>query len=111
MTVPQYAFERYGDARCDLVYIDGGHEEEDRRTALGWRLSIHVAALWQGILSAVHWQFGTVIFQFFGRFSAKLGPKTPLERRGSSCSAGRTKNQPRRPVPRPFRRLRNGPLQ
>lgn len=29
VTVPQYAFERYGDARCDLVYIDGGHEEEE----------------------------------------------------------------------------------
>ena len=27
----------------------------------------------------------------FGRFSAKLGPKTRLERRGSSCSAGCTK--------------------
>ncbi len=40
---------------------------------------------------------------FFGRFSAKLGPKTPLERRGSSCSAGWTKNQPRRPILKPFR--------
>ena len=34
----------------------------------------------------------------FGRFSAKLGPKTPLDRRGSSCSADRTKHQPRRPI-------------
>ncbi len=42
--------------------------------------------------------FGSV----FGRFSDKLGPKTPLERRGSSCSAGCTKNQPGRPIPRPF---------
>ncbi len=42
-------------------------------------------------------------FQVFGRFSAKLAPKTPLERRGSSCSAGCTKNQPRRPILRPFR--------
>jgi hypothetical protein len=39
----------------------------------------------------------------FGRFSVKLGPKTPLERRGSSCSAGCTKNQPPRPILRPFR--------
>ena len=39
----------------------------------------------------------------FGRFSAKLGPKTPLDRRGSSCSAGCTKNQPRRPILRQFR--------
>ncbi len=38
----------------------------------------------------------------FGRFSAKLGPKTPLDRRGSSCSAGCTKNQPRRPILRPI---------
>ncbi len=40
---------------------------------------------------------------FLGRFSAKLGPKTPLKRRGSSCSAGCSKNQPRRPILRPFR--------
>ncbi len=32
-------------------------------------------------------------------------PKTPLERRGSSCSAGCTKNQPRRSILRPFRGL------
>ncbi len=32
-------------------------------------------------------------FCVFGRLSAKLGPKTPLERRGSSYSAGCTKNQ------------------
>ncbi len=37
----------------------------------------------------------------FCRFSAKLGPQTPLDRRGSSCSAGCTKNQPRRPMLRP----------
>ena len=55
---------------------------------------------------AVHWQFGILIFgSVFGRFSAKLGPKTPLERRGSSCSAGCTKNQLRRPILRPFRGL------
>ncbi len=41
----------------------------------------------------VQWQCGIRIFQVFGRFSAKLGPKTTLERRGSSCSAGCTKNQ------------------
>ena len=52
---------------------------------------------------AVHWQFGILIFQVFGRFSAKLGPKTPLERRGSSCSAGCSTNQPPRPILRPFR--------
>ncbi len=53
-----------------------------------------------GYLKAV-WPefFGSV----FGRFSAKLGPQTPLERRGSSCSAGCTKNQPGRPSLRPFR--------
>ena len=43
------------------------------------------------------------VFYVFGRFSAKLGPKTPLERRGSSCSAGCTRNQPRRPILRPCR--------
>ncbi len=53
--------------------------------------------------SAVHWQFGILIFPVFGRFSAKLGPKTRLERRGSSCSAGCTTNQPRRPILRPCR--------
>ncbi len=52
---------------------------------------------------AVHWQFGIPILLVFGRFSAKLGPKTPLERQGSSCSAGCTKNQPRRPFLRQFR--------
>ncbi len=55
------------------------------------------------LVSAVHWQLGILIVQVFGRFSAKLGPKTPLERRGSSCSAGCTKNQPRRPIVRTFR--------
>ncbi len=39
----------------------------------------------------------------FGRYSAKLGPETPLDRQGSSYSAGRTENQPRRPVLKPFR--------
>ncbi len=38
-----------------------------------------------------------------GRFSAKLGPKTPLERHGSSCSAVCTKIQPGRQIRRPFR--------
>ncbi len=52
---------------------------------------------------AVHWQFVILIFPVFGRFSANLGPKTPLERRGSSCSAGCTKSQPRTPILRPFR--------
>ncbi len=41
-------------------------------------------------------------FPVFGRFSAKLGPNTTLERRGSSCSAGYTTNQPRRPILRTF---------
>ncbi len=54
-------------------------------------------------ISAVHWHFGILIFVDFWRFSAKLGPKTPLERRGSSCSAGCTKNQPPRPILRAFR--------
>ncbi len=56
-----------------------------------------------GYTPAVHWQFGILNFVVFGRFSAKLGPQTPLERRGSSCRAGCTKNQPRRPILRPFR--------
>jgi hypothetical protein len=43
----------------------------------------HLKAVWPEIVGSV-----------FGRFSAKLGPKTPLERRGSSCSAGCTRNQP-----------------
>ena len=60
--------------------------------------------------SAVHWQFGILIFQVFGRFPAKLGPKTPLERRGSSCSAGCSKNQPRRPILRPFVAIRNSEI-
>ena len=58
--------------------------------------------------SAVQWQFGFFIFPVSGRFSAKLGPKTPLERRGSSCSAGCTKHQPRRQILRPFRGLAAG---
>ena len=53
--------------------------------------------------SAVHWQLGILFFQVFGRLSAKLGPKTSLERRGSSCSADCTKNQPPRPILIPFR--------
>ncbi len=32
----------------------------------------------------------------------KLGPETPLDRRGSSDSAGVTQNQPRRAIPSPF---------
>ncbi len=43
--------------------------------------------------SVVHWQLGILIFPVFGRFSTKLGPETPLERRGSSCSAGCSKIQ------------------
>ncbi len=39
----------------------------------------------------------------FGRISAKRGPETSLERRGSSCSTGCTKNQPGRPILKPFR--------
>ncbi len=39
-----------------------------------------------------------------GRFSAKLGPETPPDRRGSSCSAGCTTNLLRRQLLRPFRR-------
>jgi hypothetical protein len=35
--------------------------------------------------------------------ATRMRPRTPLERRGSSCSAGCTKNQPRRPIIRPFR--------
>ncbi len=50
------------------------------------------------VILAVHWQLGILIFPVFGRFSANLGPKTPLERRGSSCSAGCTQNQPRRRI-------------
>ncbi len=53
----------------------------------------------RGSMAIRNSDFGPV----FGRFSAKLGPKTPLERRGSSCSASCTKNQPRRPILRPFR--------
>ncbi len=56
-------------------------------------------AVSKGSLAILNSDFGLV----FGRFSAKLGPTTPLERRGSSCSAGCTKNQPRRPILRPFR--------
>ncbi len=39
----------------------------------------------------------------FDPCSAKLGPKTLLDRRGSSCSAGCTKDQPRRTILRPLR--------
>ncbi len=53
---------------------------------------------------AVHLQFGILILgPVFGRFSAELGPNTPLERRGSPCSAGCTKNQPTRTILRQFR--------
>jgi hypothetical protein len=37
------------------------------------------------------------------RFSTKLGLETPLDRPFSSCSAGGTRNQLRRPAARPFR--------
>ncbi len=37
------------------------------------------------------------------RFTAKLRPETPLDRRVSSYSAGCNKNQPRRRVPGRFR--------
>ncbi len=50
------------------------------------------------ILRSFSFGMSFLIFPVFGRFSAKLGPRTPLERRGSSCSAGCTKNQPRRPI-------------
>ena len=53
--------------------------------------SANLKAVWPGI-------FGSV----FDRFSAKLGPKASLDRRGSSCNAGCTKNQPGRPILRPF---------
>ncbi len=39
----------------------------------------------------------------FGRFPAKLGPKTPLNGSGSKNGAERTYNQPRRPIQIPFR--------
>jgi hypothetical protein len=45
------------------------------------------------------------VFAVVGRLLAKLGPTTPLERRGSSCSAGWTQNQPRRPILKRFRVL------
>ena len=38
-----------------------------------------------------------------GQFSAIVGPKTTLDRRGPSCSSDCTKNQPRRQILRPFR--------
>ncbi len=43
--------------------------------------------------------FGSV----FGPFAAKLGPKIRLDRRGSSCSAGYTKNQPSKLILRTIR--------
>ncbi len=55
-------------------------------------LTGYLKAVWPEICGSV-----------FGPCSAKLGPKTPLERRGSSCSAGCTKNQPGRPMLRPLR--------
>ncbi len=39
----------------------------------------------------------------FSRLSAKFGPKTFVERQGSSCSAGCTKNQSGRPILKPYR--------
>ena len=48
----------------------------------------------------------TSIFWFWsvlGRFSAKLGPKTPLNGSGSKNGVERTQNQPRRPIIVPFR--------
>jgi hypothetical protein len=37
----------------------------------------------------------------------KLGPETPLDRRGASYSAGCTQNQPRSTIPRPCRGTAN----
>ncbi len=76
-------------------------------SAVHWQLVVgRFSANFRPNLVLVSADFRPNCFVFvlvFGRFSAKLGPKTPLERRGSSCSAGCTKNQPRRPILRPFR--------
>ncbi len=53
----------------------------------GGETSGYLKAVWQEICGSV-----------FGRFSATLVSQTPLERRGSSCSAGCITNQPRRPI-------------
>ena len=61
--------------------------------------SLHCSAnSFTGHLKAVWPEMSGSVFD-----SAKLGPKTLLDRRGSSCSAGCTTNQPRRTILRPFR--------
>ncbi len=82
----------------------GGALAQDRRRVPCADEACSIIEPIDGQSLAVHWQFGILILgPVFGRFSAKLGPKTPLERRRSSCSAGCTKNQPRRPILRPSR--------
>jgi hypothetical protein len=56
------------------------------------RVSGYLKAVWPDISGSV-----------FSRFSARRGPRTPLDRRSSSCSAACTKNQPGRPILRPLR--------
>ncbi len=53
--------------------------------------SWYLKAVWPEI-------FGSV----FGRFSAKLGPPTPLKGRGSSCRAGCAIHRPGKPILRPL---------
>ncbi len=53
---------------------------------------------------AVHWHFGILFLEAgFRPILGQTSPQNPLERRGSSCRAACTKNQPRRPTLRPCR--------
>ena len=70
-------------------------------TCIGFVAIAITKRLPRGRAGICFWQFG--VFFVFGRFSDRVCPKTPLERRRSSCSAGCTNNQSPRPILRPFR--------
>ncbi len=70
-----------------------GGEAEEMQEGLLSSLGVFSVNRISSIL-AVHWQFGILIFPVFGRFSAKLGTKTPLERRGSFARSTRIVTAP-----------------
>ncbi len=89
-----------GPLLCSWVAAGAMGDGRSKRNRSNLKRTENRAHIPTGCLKAVWPEFpGSV----FGRFSAKLGPKTHLDRRGSSCSAGCTKNDPGRPILRPFR--------
>jgi hypothetical protein len=88
--------------RCRDGEINGGMPQDGSRRNLDLPEWLTTGVAQTGRLThryrclAVHWQFGVLIFgPVFCRFSATFDLTTSLERRGSSCSAGCIKNQPR----------------